>query len=89
MRFSVHSGRSGDPAGVEQETWALLTLYQALRVVMVEAAESLPGTEPDHCCFTVALQTTRDHVVQAAAVVTDPADAGHLGLITVFGDVTL
>lgn len=27
--------------------WALLTLYQALRTVMVEAVESLPGTDPD------------------------------------------
>ncbi|GAA1334370.1 IS4 family transposase [Streptomyces sanglieri] len=69
------------PAGVEQEMWALLTLYQALRTVMVEAAESLPGTDPDRCCFTVALQTARDQVVQAAAVITDPADATRLGLI--------
>ncbi|MET7986980.1 hypothetical protein [Streptomyces sp. NPDC005281] len=73
--------RSGDPTGVEQEMWALLTLYQTLRTVMVEAAESLPGTDPDRSCFTVALQTARDQVVQAAAVITDPADAGRLGLI--------
>ncbi|MFD9541444.1 hypothetical protein [Streptomyces sp. NPDC060022] len=73
--------RSGDPAGIEQEMWALLTLYQALRTVMVEAAEALAGTDPDRCCFTVALQTARDQVVQAAAVITDPADAARLGLI--------
>ncbi|MET8413770.1 hypothetical protein ABZV34_38085, partial [Streptomyces sp. NPDC005195] len=73
--------RSGDPAGIDQEMWSLLTLYQALRTVMVEAAEALAGTDPDRCCFTVALQTARDQVVQAAAVITDPADAGHLGLI--------
>ncbi|MGW7673992.1 hypothetical protein ACWGJX_44110 [Streptomyces sp. NPDC054775] len=52
--------RSGDPAGIEQEMWSLLTLYQALRTVMVDAAESLPGTDPDRRCFTVALQTARD-----------------------------
>ncbi|WP_328565006.1 hypothetical protein [Streptomyces coelicoflavus] len=73
--------RSGDPAGVEQEMWALLTLYQALRTMMVEAAESLHDTDPDRCCFTIALQTARDQVVQAAAVITDPADAGRVGLI--------
>jgi hypothetical protein len=84
LRHTIMNGRvlrSGDPAGVEQEMWALLTLYQALRAVMVEAAESLPGTDPDRCCFTVALQTARDQVVQAAAVIADPADAGRLGLI--------
>ncbi|MGW1412086.1 transposase [Streptomyces sp. NPDC002403] len=77
LRHTIMNGRvlrSGDPAGVEQEMWALLTLYQALRTVMVEAAESLPGTDPDRCCFTVALQTARDQVVQAAAVITDPAE---------------
>ncbi|WP_216373117.1 IS4 family transposase [Streptomyces tailanensis] len=84
LRHTIMNGRnlrSGDPAGIEQEMWALLTLYQALRTVMVEAAESLPGTDPDRCCFTVALQTARDQVVQAAAVITDPTDAGRLGLI--------
>ncbi|MFE7311451.1 IS4 family transposase, partial [Streptomyces sp. NPDC057546] len=84
FRHTIMNGRvlrSGDPAGVEQEMWALLTLYQALRTVMVEAAESLPGTDPDRCCFTVALQSARDQVVQAAAVITDPADATRLGLI--------
>jgi hypothetical protein len=28
--------RSGDPVGVEQEMWAQLALYQALRTVMVQ-----------------------------------------------------
>ncbi|WP_433544565.1 IS4 family transposase (plasmid) [Streptomyces sp. CA-294286] len=86
LRHTIMNGRvlrSGDPAGINQEMWALLTLYQALRTMMVEAAESLPGTDPDRCCccFTVALQTARDQVVQAAAVITDPTDAGRLGLI--------
>jgi hypothetical protein len=60
--------RSGDPVGVEQEMWAMLTLYQALRTVMVEAAESRPGTDPDRCGFTIALHTARDLVVQAAGI---------------------
>ncbi|CAM5392074.1 hypothetical protein SCYAM73S_06697 [Streptomyces cyaneofuscatus] len=84
LRHTIMNGRvlrSGDPAGLEQEMWALLTLYQALRTMMVEAAESLPGTDPDRCSFTIALQTARDQVVQAAAVITDPADAGRVGLI--------
>ncbi|WSA79394.1 IS4 family transposase [Streptomyces sp. NBC_01799] len=60
--------RSADPAGVEQELWAQLALYQALRTVMVEAAESRPGTDPDRCGFTTALHTARDLVIQAAGV---------------------
>lgn len=84
LRHTIMNGRvlrSGAPADVEQEMWALLTLCQALRTMMVEAAESPPGTDPVRCCFTVALQTARDQVVQAAAVITDPADAGRVGLI--------
>ncbi|MFE1293085.1 IS4 family transposase [Streptomyces sp. NPDC058751] len=84
LRHTIMNGRnlrSGDPAGIEQEMWSLLTLYQVLRTVMVDAAESLPGTDPDRCCFTVALQTARDQVIRAAAVIADPADAGRLGLI--------
>lgn len=39
--------RSADPTGLEQEIWALLVLYQALRIAMVSAVESVPGTDPD------------------------------------------
>ncbi|MEU8654217.1 hypothetical protein [Streptomyces sp. NPDC048737] len=60
--------RSHDPAGVEQEMWALLTLQQLLRRTMVEAAESKPGTDPDRCGFTIALQTARDLLVCAQGV---------------------
>jgi hypothetical protein len=74
-----HNLRSNDPVGLEQEMWALLTLYQALRTVMVQAAELVPGTDPDRCSFTVALQTARDQVVQAAGIV--PDQPGHPGLI--------
>ncbi|MGW1545287.1 transposase domain-containing protein, partial [Streptomyces sp. NPDC002309] len=84
LRHTIMNGRnlrSGDPAGIEQEMWALLSLYQTLHTVMAEAAEALPGTDPDRCCFSITLHTARDQVVQAAAVITDPADAGHLGLI--------
>jgi hypothetical protein len=45
---------------LRQEMWAMLTLYQALRTVMVEVAESRPGTDPDRCGLTIALHTARD-----------------------------
>ncbi|GLW55144.1 hypothetical protein Kpho01_31550 [Kitasatospora phosalacinea] len=57
----------------------MLTLYQALRTMMVEAAESVPGTDPDRCSFAVALQTARDQVVRAAGIL--PDEPGSLGLI--------
>ncbi|MFB6717524.1 MULTISPECIES: IS4 family transposase [unclassified Streptomyces] len=82
LRHTVMAGRnfrSGDPAGLEQEMWALLALYQALRAMLVEAAESAPGTDPDQCSFTVALQAARDQVVQALGVVPDESDS--VGLI--------
>jgi Insertion element 4 transposase N-terminal/Transposase DDE domain len=41
-----HVLRSGDRPGLEQETWALLTLYQLLRMAMVTAAETRPGPTP-------------------------------------------
>ncbi|WTV16912.1 hypothetical protein OG593_31790 [Streptomyces atratus] len=71
LRHTILHGRvlrSHDPVGVEQEMWALLTLYQLLRRTMVEAAESRPGTDPDRCGFTIALQTARDLLVCAEGV---------------------
>ncbi|MFF2226432.1 hypothetical protein ACFVV7_24330 [Streptomyces globisporus] len=83
LRHTLGQGRplrSGGPVSVEQEMWAQLTLYQALRTVMVQAAESRPGTGPDRCGFTIAVQTARDLVVQAVGITTLP-DAGTIGVI--------
>jgi hypothetical protein len=66
-----HVLRSGDRAGLEQEVWALLTLYQLLRMAMVDAVESRPGTNPDRASFTTALQTARDQLVTAAGICPD------------------
>ncbi|MCT2589644.1 hypothetical protein LHJ74_06855 [Streptomyces sp. N2-109] len=77
LRHTIMNGRdlrSGDPAGIEQEMWSLLSLYQAQRTVMVEAAESLPGTDPDRCCFSIALHTARDQVIQATGIATTDTD---------------
>ena len=72
LRHTLLTGRvlrSGDPAGLEQEMWALLTVYQALRIAMVDAAETVPGTDPDRASFTIALETARDQLIQAAGVI--------------------
>jgi Insertion element 4 transposase N-terminal/Transposase DDE domain len=83
LRHTLLTGRvlrSADPAGLEQEIWALLALYQALRRAMVTAAESVPGTDPDRASFTIALQTAIDTVTGADGVVTsDAKDPGRIG----------
>ncbi len=72
--------RSEDPAGLEQEIWALLALYQALRRAMVTAVETVPGTDPDRASFTIALETAKETLITAAGVVTDDADlTGRIG----------
>ena len=58
LRHTLLQGRvlrSTDSVGVQQEMWALLTLYQAIRRAMVTAVESRPGTDPDRASFTIAL----------------------------------
>ena len=63
-----HVLRSGDRPGLEQETWALLTLYQLLRMAMVTAVESCPNTDPDRASFTTALQAARDQLITARGI---------------------
>ena len=73
--------RSGDRPGAEQELWALLTVYQLIRMAMTAAAESVPGTDPDRASFTAALEAARDQVTAARGVTDsgDPADTGRIG----------
>jgi hypothetical protein len=63
-----HVLRSGDRSGLEQETWALLTLYQLLRMAMTDATLAQPGIDPDRASFTTALEAARDQVTAAAGV---------------------
>ena len=51
--------------GLEQETWALLTLYQLPRMAMVDAVETRPGTDPGRASFTTAMEAARDHQASA------------------------
>ena len=74
LRHTLGEGRvlrSTDPAGLKQEMWALLTVYQALRRAMVTAVESRPGTDPDRASFATALHTARDLLTQAANITDD------------------
>src|SRR5262249_56747669 len=59
LRHTLLNGRvlrSGDRPGAEQELWALLTLYQLLRMTMVTTVDTQPRTNPDPASFTTALE---------------------------------
>jgi Insertion element 4 transposase N-terminal/Transposase DDE domain len=78
LRHTILNGhvlRSGDRPGLEQEVWALLTLYQLLRMAMVAAVESRPGTDPDRASFTTALEAARDTIVAGHGI--DPDQSTH------------
>jgi hypothetical protein len=83
LRHTLLQGRvlrSTDPVGVQQEMWALLTLYQAIRRAMVTAVESHPGTDPDRASFTIALSAAQNLLVNATNVITDDVDlVGDIG----------
>ncbi|MGW7605238.1 IS4 family transposase [Streptomyces antimycoticus] len=82
LRHTLQRGlvlRSQDAAGVQQELWAHLTVYQALRRAMTEAVETSPGTDPDRASFTVALETAKDQLIAAADVLPD-AKSGRIAL---------
>ena len=77
LRHTVADGRvlrSADPVGIEQEMWAMLTVYQALRRAIVSAIESQPGIDPDRASFTTALETAKDLLITA----TDDTDGSDL-----------
>lgn len=63
--------RARTPAGITQEIYALLITYQLLRLAMTDATDTRPGTDPDRASFTIALNTARDQVIQAAGVIAD------------------
>jgi hypothetical protein len=55
--------------GITQEIYALLAVYQALRIAIADTTLTAPGTDPDRASFTTALQAARDQVIQAAGVI--------------------
>lgn len=57
--------RGQSPDLVEQEIWAMLTVYNALVDHAVSAAVDL-GVDPDEISFTTVLHATRDHLIASA-----------------------
>ncbi|NMM89648.1 hypothetical protein B2J88_35825 [Rhodococcus sp. SRB_17] len=64
--------RARTPAGVEQEVYALLSTYQALRIAIADATSTTNSDiTPLAASFTIALNAARDQVVHAAGVIGD------------------
>jgi hypothetical protein len=83
LRHTLLAGRvlrSRDPEGLKQEMWALLALYQALRIAITDAIVTVPVTDPDRASYQIAVDTAQAMVAQARGVVTGTADlAGGIG----------
>jgi hypothetical protein len=65
--------RARTPGGLEQEIYALLTAYQALRIAIADATLARPDVDPDRGSFTVALNAARDQLIKAAGVIAETA----------------
>jgi hypothetical protein len=92
LRHTLLQGRvlrSGDPAGIEQEMWALLAVYQALRTAVTDAVQSVPGTDPDRASYQAAVETAQNLLTTAANItgpVGDlPGDIGRAVLASLHG----
>jgi hypothetical protein len=59
--------------GIAQEVYALPTTYQLIRIAITDATGTTAGADPDRASFSIALQTTRDQVIQAAGVIAGTA----------------
>jgi hypothetical protein len=81
--------RSMDPAGIEQEVWALLCLYQLLRTAMVNATDTVRRADPDRASFTCAVEAARDQIVLAAGIMATPGPDGRLDLLGQIGAAVL
>jgi hypothetical protein len=80
--------RARTPAGVEQEIYALLVIYQALRLAINDATLARPDVDPDRGSFTIALNAARDQLIAARGVVTDTVIT-IADLVGVIGDQVL
>jgi hypothetical protein len=70
--------RSHDPEGLRQEMWALLAVYQALRIAITDAVA--PGTDPDRASYQIAVHTAQALVTGARNILTSPEGlAGTIG----------
>ncbi|WP_395372970.1 hypothetical protein OHU45_02405 [Streptomyces tubercidicus] len=77
--------RARTMAGIAQEVYSLLTVYQVIRIAIATGTGTVPDADPDRASFTIALQAARDQVVQAAGVIADTV----IDLVGVIGQAVL
>lgn len=63
--------RARTPGGIEQEIYALLVTYQALRIAIADATLTRGDVDADRCSFTLALATAREQLIKAEGVIAD------------------
>ena len=54
--------------------WALLALYQTLRIAITNTVATVPGTDPDRASYQIAVQTARTLVTGACDIITRAGD---------------
>ena len=83
LRHTLLTGRvlrSGDPEGLKQEMWALLAVYQALRIAITDAIATVPGTDPDRASYQIAVDTAQTLITGARNILTGADSlAGSIG----------
>ncbi len=66
--------RARTPQGIDQEVYALLVTYQALRIAIADALTGRPDLDPDRASFTIALTTARAQLTATAGTLGSPVD---------------
>jgi hypothetical protein len=66
--------RSQHPTDIDQEVYALLTVYQTIIRIAVDAVDTCPEARPDRISFTVALHTAADQVTAAVGIIIPAGD---------------
>ena len=64
--------RSRSPEMIEQELWAIMTVYQLLIHAVADAAQA-GRIDTDRLSYTIALETARDQTILAEAIQPGPA----------------
>jgi len=84
LKSSILGGRvlrGRYPAAIEQQVWALLTCYQAIRTAMIDAIIDRPDIAADRLSFSIAHATARDELVRAADTPTTDTSTDLVGAI--------
>jgi transposase IS4-like protein/DDE family transposase len=77
--------RARTPPGLQQEIYALLVTYQALRIAISDAVLTRPDVDPDRGSFSIVLNAARDQLIAAMGVLSDTTADDVVDLVGVLG----